>query len=171
MDGARREIEGVLCHEMVHVVQEDGEGTAPGWWIEGLADWVRLEGGLGAKHCGSRSSLQPFGVEKHQAEYVMFRGNREETGSRLKLEGRVVSRSILSPSYSAFSSLFTSPKPPSDIFLSNLFLPYLSLPLPLLATQRRSSSPISLNTSIPPSAPKSTLASNSPPGRTTGSKN
>ncbi|KAL7412338.1 hypothetical protein BDY24DRAFT_341886, partial [Mrakia frigida] len=47
---ARKEIEGVLCHEMVHVVQEDGKGSAPGWWIEGLADWIRLEGGLGAKH-------------------------------------------------------------------------------------------------------------------------
>ena len=49
----RTEIEGVLCHELVHVVQEDGDGSAPGWWIEGVADWVRMKAGLGAGHCES----------------------------------------------------------------------------------------------------------------------
>ncbi|KAF8312941.1 BSP-domain-containing protein [Clavulina sp. PMI_390] len=45
-----REISGVLIHELVHVWQRDGQGSAPGGWIEGVADWVRLKAGLGAGH-------------------------------------------------------------------------------------------------------------------------
>lgn len=44
------EISGVLIHELVHVWQRDGLGSAPGGFIEGLADYVRLKAGLGAKH-------------------------------------------------------------------------------------------------------------------------
>lgn len=44
------EISGVLIHELVHVWQRNGEGTVPGGFIEGLADYVRLKAGLGAKH-------------------------------------------------------------------------------------------------------------------------
>lgn len=47
---ARFELEGLLIHEMVHILQFDGGQTAPGWWIEGLADYVRFRAGLGAKH-------------------------------------------------------------------------------------------------------------------------
>lgn len=44
------EISGVLIHELVHVWQRDGEGSTPGGFIEGLADYVRLKSGLGAAH-------------------------------------------------------------------------------------------------------------------------
>jgi hypothetical protein len=44
------EIRGVLVHEMVHVWQWDGRGTAPGGLIEGVADFVRLRAGLGPPH-------------------------------------------------------------------------------------------------------------------------
>lgn len=47
---AAREIEGVVLHEMVHVWQCDGGGTAPGGLVEGLADWVRLRGGYAPEH-------------------------------------------------------------------------------------------------------------------------
>ncbi|XP_031481272.1 uncharacterized protein LOC116251255 [Nymphaea colorata] len=42
----RREITGVLYHEPTHVWQWDGKGQAPGWVIEGVADYVRLKAGF-----------------------------------------------------------------------------------------------------------------------------
>jgi len=44
------EIRGVIVHEMVHVYQYNGSDSAPSPWIEGVADFVRLRVGLGAKH-------------------------------------------------------------------------------------------------------------------------
>jgi len=46
----RREILGVVCHELVHCFQWNAEGTCPGGLIEGIADWVRLRAGLAARH-------------------------------------------------------------------------------------------------------------------------
>eukprot|EP00842_Homolaphlyctis_polyrhiza_P002964 jgi/Hompol1/3669/HPOL_006706-RA len=43
-------MDGVLVHELVHVVQFDGFASAPWWWIEGIADWIRLRAGLAARH-------------------------------------------------------------------------------------------------------------------------
>ncbi|GAA5841439.1 hypothetical protein JCM3766R1_004084 [Sporobolomyces carnicolor] len=50
----RREIEGVLTHELVHVFQYDGRGTVPGGVVEGVADWVRNEHGLNPPHWSER---------------------------------------------------------------------------------------------------------------------
>lgn len=44
------EISGVFIHELVHVWQRNGLGSAPGGFIEGLADYVRWKAGLGAAH-------------------------------------------------------------------------------------------------------------------------
>ncbi|OQN98072.1 hypothetical protein B0A48_15904 [Cryoendolithus antarcticus] len=46
----RHEILGVVCHELVHCFQWNAEGTCNGGLIEGIADFVRLKAGLGAKH-------------------------------------------------------------------------------------------------------------------------
>ncbi|KAI8925655.1 hypothetical protein BC831DRAFT_390398, partial [Entophlyctis helioformis] len=46
----RGEMDGVMLHEAVHVVQHNGFGSAPGWFVEGLADLVRLRGGLAPPH-------------------------------------------------------------------------------------------------------------------------
>lgn len=46
----RRELLGVICHELVHCFQWSAGGTCPGGLIEGIADWVRLRAGLGAAH-------------------------------------------------------------------------------------------------------------------------
>lgn len=46
----RHELLGVLCHELVHCFQWNAEGSCPGGLIEGIADWVRLNAGLGAAH-------------------------------------------------------------------------------------------------------------------------
>ncbi|GAA6063274.1 hypothetical protein JCM10212_004289 [Sporobolomyces blumeae] len=39
----RREISGVLTHELVHAFQWNGHSTVPGGVIEGVADWVRAQ--------------------------------------------------------------------------------------------------------------------------------
>ena len=46
----RDEMFGVLVHETVHVWQWNGQGTAPGGLIEGMADFVRLKAGLAPPH-------------------------------------------------------------------------------------------------------------------------
>ncbi|KAK1323892.1 hypothetical protein QJS10_CPA02g00375 [Acorus calamus] len=46
----RREITGVLYHEMTHVWQWNGGGNTPGGLIEGIADFVRLKAGFVPGH-------------------------------------------------------------------------------------------------------------------------
>ncbi|XP_054785439.1 uncharacterized protein LOC129291974 [Prosopis cineraria] len=46
----RREVSGVLYHEMTHVWQWNGKGEANGGLIEGVADFVRLKAGYGPSH-------------------------------------------------------------------------------------------------------------------------
>lgn len=46
----RKELMGVVCHELVHCWQWDAQGTAPGGLIEGIADWVRLNAGFIPPH-------------------------------------------------------------------------------------------------------------------------
>ncbi|KAL8872698.1 MAG: hypothetical protein Q9174_001716 [Haloplaca sp. 1 TL-2023] len=46
----RHELQGVMTHEMVHCWQWNGKGSAPGGFIEGIADFVRLRAGLAPPH-------------------------------------------------------------------------------------------------------------------------
>ncbi|KAJ8763485.1 hypothetical protein K2173_002368 [Erythroxylum novogranatense] len=46
----RREITGVLYHEMTHIWQWNGNGQAPGGLIEGIADFVRLKADYAPSH-------------------------------------------------------------------------------------------------------------------------
>ncbi|GAM84511.1 hypothetical protein ANO11243_025070 [Dothideomycetidae sp. 11243] len=46
----RKELMGVVCHELVHCWQHNARGTAPGGLIEGIADWVRLRAGYVPPH-------------------------------------------------------------------------------------------------------------------------
>lgn len=50
IDRTTFEVTGVIVHEMVHVVQFDGGGKAPGGLIEGIADYVRLRAELAPPH-------------------------------------------------------------------------------------------------------------------------
>jgi hypothetical protein len=46
----RREITGVLYHEMAHIWQWNGNGQTPGGLIEGIADFVRLKANYAPSH-------------------------------------------------------------------------------------------------------------------------
>ncbi|XP_028797061.1 uncharacterized protein LOC114752492 [Neltuma alba] len=46
----RREVTGVLYHEMTHIWQWNGNGQANGGLIEGIADYVRLKAGYAPSH-------------------------------------------------------------------------------------------------------------------------
>lgn len=60
------ELEGVLCHEMVHAYQYDGSHTAPSGFIEGVADYYRLKMGLAPPHWNPRDTPEKWdgGYEK-----------------------------------------------------------------------------------------------------------
>jgi len=64
--GVKKEIPGVLYHEMVHVWQPYGNGGAPGWLIEGLADYVRLKANYAAGHW-----VKPGGGKKWDQGYAV----------------------------------------------------------------------------------------------------
>ncbi|KAK7308193.1 hypothetical protein VNO77_41793 [Canavalia gladiata] len=46
----KKEITGVLFHEMTHIWQWNGNGQTPGGLIEGIADFVRLKAGYAPSH-------------------------------------------------------------------------------------------------------------------------
>ncbi|XP_028781182.1 uncharacterized protein LOC114737426 [Neltuma alba] len=46
----KREVTGVLYHEMAHIWQWNGNGRANGGLIEGIADYVRLKAGYAPSH-------------------------------------------------------------------------------------------------------------------------
>ncbi|RDX93275.1 hypothetical protein CR513_24477, partial [Mucuna pruriens] len=48
----KKEITGILYHEMTHLWQWDGNGQAPSGLIEGIADYVRLKAGYAADYWG-----------------------------------------------------------------------------------------------------------------------
>lgn len=54
------EFHGILTHELVHVWQYDGAGTAPFGWIEGLADFIRLQKGFIPSHWREPKRKQDF---------------------------------------------------------------------------------------------------------------
>ncbi|WWC68215.1 uncharacterized protein I206_102138 [Kwoniella pini CBS 10737] len=45
-----KEFKGVLLHELVHTIQHDGFGSTPGWLIESIADYIRLQANLNPDH-------------------------------------------------------------------------------------------------------------------------
>lgn len=47
---ANEELRGVLVHELVHCFQYNANGTAPGGFIEGMADYVRYKADLSPPH-------------------------------------------------------------------------------------------------------------------------
>ena len=66
----RDEITGILVHEMVHVWQWQGLGTAPGGLIEGIADFVRLRAKLSPPHWKRESGTKWDQGYQHTAYFL-----------------------------------------------------------------------------------------------------
>lgn len=87
----RYELMGVVTHEMVHVFQHNAHGTCPGGLVEGIADYVRLKSGLGAKHWNpwpaekdTRGEKWDEGYQKTAWFLVWVEEEVETVGSGLK---------------------------------------------------------------------------------------
>lgn len=52
----------VVTHEVMHIVQNYGNGAGPGWLTEGIADYVRYT--FGVDNAGAGWSLTPFKAEQ-----------------------------------------------------------------------------------------------------------
>lgn len=81
----RQEILGVVCHELVHCFQWNASGTCPGGLIEGIADWVRLRAGLGAKHWKQSAEGKWDGGYQHTGYFLDYLEQRFGQGTVMKI--------------------------------------------------------------------------------------
>lgn len=81
----RHELLGVLCHELVHCFQYSASGTCPGGLIEGIADWVRLRAGLGAKHWRQEAGGSWDGGYQHTGYFLEWLEGKFGAGTVRKL--------------------------------------------------------------------------------------
>ncbi|KAI5451172.1 hypothetical protein NCC49_002048 [Naganishia albida] len=89
---ATHEFQGVLTHELVHVVQYDGNQTAAHWWIKGLADHVRLVLDLAPPHWagpGSGSSWEG-GYETTAHFFTWLAAQKGSKGLLVDVNARLV---------------------------------------------------------------------------------
>ncbi|KAF6843502.1 plant basic secretory protein [Colletotrichum musicola] len=75
------EIMGVLTHEMVHCFQWNARGTCPGGFIEGIADWVRLNSRLSPPHWKRDASGNWDGGYQHTAYFLDYLEGRFGAGT------------------------------------------------------------------------------------------
>lgn len=83
----RHELLGVICHELVHCFQWNARGTCPGGLIEGMADWVRLRAGLGAKHWRQEAGGEWDGGYQHTGYFLDWLEGRFGEGTVRRLNG------------------------------------------------------------------------------------
>lgn len=81
----RHELLGVICHELVHCFQWNARGTCPGGFIEGIADWVRLNAGLGAKHWRQEADGEWDGGYQHTGYFLDWLEQKFGDGTVCKL--------------------------------------------------------------------------------------
>ncbi|KAI8629503.1 BSP-domain-containing protein [Xylariaceae sp. FL1651] len=83
----RREVEGVVVHELVHCYQHNGRGHAPGGLVEGVADWVRLGAGLAPPHWrrGEETSGKWDAGYQHTAYFLQYLEGRFGEGTVRRL--------------------------------------------------------------------------------------
>ncbi|EMC96661.1 hypothetical protein BAUCODRAFT_47939, partial [Baudoinia panamericana UAMH 10762] len=77
----RHELLGVLCHELVHCFQWNAEGTCNGGLIEGIADYVRLNAGLSAKHWRQEAGGSWDGGYQHTGYFLQYLEDRFGAGT------------------------------------------------------------------------------------------
>ena len=83
----RREIIGVLVHEMVHCWQWNGRGACPGGLIEGIADFVRLRAGLAAAHWKESKGEKWDAGYQNTAYFLDWIEREKGSGSIRKMNG------------------------------------------------------------------------------------
>ena len=81
----RHEILGVICHELVHCFQWAAEGTCNGGLIEGIADYVRLNAGLSAKHWRQEAKGKWDGGYQHTGYFLQYLEDRFGSGTIKKI--------------------------------------------------------------------------------------
>ncbi|KAK5700716.1 signal recognition particle subunit srp68 [Elasticomyces elasticus] len=81
----RHEILGVICHELVHCFQWAAEGTCNGGLIEGVADYVRLNAGLAAKHWRQEANGKWDGGYQHTGYFLQYLEERFGAGTIKRL--------------------------------------------------------------------------------------
>lgn len=101
----RREIEGVLVHELVHAFQFDGEGTCDGGVIEGVADWVRIGARLGAPHWREGQGKDWKAGYATTGAFLFLRGRQERNG---EMEADFIVASCLVPVRTAYFLVWLS---------------------------------------------------------------
>jgi hypothetical protein len=81
----RYEILGVICHELVHCFQFNAEGTCPGGLIEGIADFVRLNAGLAARHWKQEAGGKWDAGYQHTAYFLQWLEEKFGDGTMRRL--------------------------------------------------------------------------------------
>jgi len=88
----KKEMLGVLRHEMVHCWQWAARGTCPGGLIEGIADWVRLKSGLVPPHWTQESDGDWDAGYQHTAYFLDYLEQRFGDGTVVKINERLRDR-------------------------------------------------------------------------------
>jgi hypothetical protein len=83
----RHELLGVICHELVHCFQWNAEGTCNGGLIEGIADYVRLNAGLAAKHWKQEAEGSWDGGYQHTGYFLQHLEDKYGAGTVKAING------------------------------------------------------------------------------------
>ncbi|QIX01047.1 hypothetical protein AMS68_006564 [Peltaster fructicola] len=83
----RLELLGVVCHELVHCFQWNARGTCPGGLIEGIADYVRYNAGVGAKHWKKEADGNWDGGYQHTGFFLDYLDKRFGPGTVKRMNG------------------------------------------------------------------------------------
>ncbi|GAB1742787.1 hypothetical protein NU219Hw_g8497t1 [Hortaea werneckii] len=84
---ARHEVLGVICHELVHCFQWNAGGSCPGGLVEGMADYVRLNAGLAARHWKREAGGQWDAGYQHTGFFLQWLEERFGAGTVRRLNG------------------------------------------------------------------------------------
>lgn len=83
----RDELLGVICHELVHCFQWNAHGTCPGGFIEGIADYVRLNAGLAAAHWKQEAEGDWDKGYQHTGYFLDYLEKRFGDGTIIRMNG------------------------------------------------------------------------------------